>query len=155
MSEAINMAINEWASHSLPARNRVPDGDGGERQSGSGGSEENHSRRSHSVDEHDEAGTGRGTVLSPGMLHKILIQGYLKPGAAGEVPPLQIRRTPDHYFYSHLASTSRRDHDQVIQRYTAEFVDMDPKMFMVDQLWLWVLDDGNEARNHYAIRTLT
>ena len=145
MSKAVDMAIEEWASHTLPVRNRVPNNDGGERRSGSGGSE-NHSGRSHSVDEHGEANTDQGTVLSPGMLHKILIQGYLKPGASGEVPPLQIRRTLDHYFYSHLASTSRRDHDQVIQRYTAEFIDVDPKMFMVDQLWLWVLDDGNDAQ---------
>lgn len=144
MSKAVDMAIEEWASHSSPVRNRVPDNDG-ERRSGSGGSE-NHSGRSHSVDEHGAANTDQGTVLSPGMLHKILIQGYLKPGASGEVPPLQIRRTLDHYFYSHLASTSRRDHDQVIQRYTAEFIDVDPKMFMVDQLWLWVLDDGNDAQ---------
>ncbi|XDG08902.1 hypothetical protein ABKA04_008517 [Annulohypoxylon sp. FPYF3050] len=67
--------------------------------------------------------------------------GYMKPGPGGEVPPLQIRRTLDHYFYSHLASTSARDRDQVIQRYTYEFDNVNTKMFMVDQLWLWVLDD--------------
>lgn len=72
----------------------------------------------------------------------MLIQGYLKSGAGGEVPPLQIRRTLDHYFYSHLDNTSKRDSDQVVQRYTSKIMDMEPKMFMVDQLWLWILDNG-------------
>lgn len=80
--------------------------------------------------------------IPPGILHKMLIQGYLKSGAGGEVPPLQIRRTLDHYFYSHLDNTSKRDSDQVVQRYTSKIMDMEPKMFMVDQLWLWILDNG-------------
>ncbi|KAH6955850.1 hypothetical protein BKA56DRAFT_231914 [Ilyonectria sp. MPI-CAGE-AT-0026] len=79
--------------------------------------------------------------IPPGILHKMLIQGYLKSGAGGEVPPLQIRRTLDHYFYSHLDNTSKRDSDQVVQRYTSKIMDMEPKMFMVDQLWLWILDN--------------
>lgn len=83
-----------------------------------------------------------GLKPSPGILHKLLIRGYLKSGAADETPPLQLRRTLDHYFYSHLPSTSKRDSDQVVLRYTNKFVNMEPKIFMVDQLWLWVLDDG-------------
>ncbi|KAJ5097076.1 hypothetical protein N7456_007797 [Penicillium angulare] len=67
-------------------------------------------------------------------------------------------RTLDQYLYSSLPNTVRRDADQVIRRYQArkrsvlppppppdeptshEFQD-DFKLCMVDQLWLWVLDD--------------
>lgn len=80
--------------------------------------------------------------LSPGMPHRILSQGYTKLSegqSALGVPPLQHRRTLDHYLYSHLASINRRDRDQVIQKWTAPF---GSKMFMVDQLWIWVLDNG-------------
>lgn len=144
MSEAVSKAIDAWAFHPLPTRNRVPDaaGDARERRPDSGGTADNNTRQSQLDDGRTEVHTGQGVGLSAGVLHKILIQAYLKPGVGGEVPPLQIRRTLDHYFYSHLASTSRRDGDQVVQRYTSDFVDMEPKMFMVDQLWLWVLDDG-------------
>ncbi|RYP00330.1 hypothetical protein DL766_007159 [Monosporascus sp. MC13-8B] len=141
MSEAVSRAIDAWALHPLPTRSRVPAGNTEDRRSSSGGSGNDNGRQRQSDDGRGGINTGQGTILAPGILHKILIQGYLKPGVGGEVPPLQIRRTLDHYFYSHLASTSRRDGDQVVQRYTSGFVDVDPKMFMVDQLWLWVLDD--------------
>ena len=153
MSGVVSKAIDEWAFRPLPTRNRMAARDARSRRPGSGAASDgpgynNHNYQSQSDQGRGEANTGQGTILSPGMLHKILIQGYLKPGVGGEVPPLQIRRTLDHYFYSHLASTARRDGDQVVQRYTADFVDMDPKMFMVDQLWLWMLDDGRETRYH-------
>lgn len=89
------------------------------------------------------AGDSRHTRLERGLPHKILIDGYSQPDFARNelaVAPLQHRRTLDHYLYSHLASMARRDRDQVIQKFTAGF--QDAKMFMVDQLWLWVLDDG-------------
>ena len=73
-------------------------------------------------------------------LDKHLIRGYLLPTKPGEAPPLQLRRTLDQYFYTHLASTSERDSDQVVFRYTSQ--GPEPKMFMVDQLWLWILNDG-------------
>jgi hypothetical protein len=69
-----------------------------------------------------------------------LIRGYLLPAKPGEAPPLQLRRTLDQYFYTHLASTSDRDNDQVVYRYTRR--NPEPKMFMVDQLWLWILNEG-------------
>ncbi|KAI9640931.1 hypothetical protein NHQ30_010772 [Ciborinia camelliae] len=70
-----------------------------------------------------------------------LIKGYLTPHSPGDAP-LQIRRTLDQYFYTHLANTSQRDSDQVVYRYTRDRTPYEPKMFMVDQLWLWVLNDG-------------
>jgi hypothetical protein len=84
-------------------------------------------------------------VLSPGLPHKILIDGYSQP-AFGKielaVPPLQHRRTLDHYLYSHLSSITRRDRNQVIQKFTSWSTPNNAKMFMVDQLWLWILDNG-------------
>ncbi|KAK2760347.1 hypothetical protein FQN54_002416 [Arachnomyces sp. PD_36] len=68
-----------------------------------------------------------------------LIRGYSLPAKPGEDPPLQHRRTLDQYFYTHIASTSERDNDQVVYRYTK--LDSEPKMFMVDQLWLWILNE--------------
>ncbi|KAF3761449.1 hypothetical protein M406DRAFT_74401 [Cryphonectria parasitica EP155] len=47
---------------------------------------------------------------------------------------------PDQYFYSHLDDISRRDQDQVVYRYTKQ--EGLPKIFMVDQMWLWVINGG-------------
>ncbi|KAL2063543.1 hypothetical protein VTL71DRAFT_5348 [Oculimacula yallundae] len=74
---------------------------------------------------------------------KDLIMGYLFPTNPGEIHPLQPRRTLDQYFYTHLESTSQRDADQVVYRYTAE--SKEPKIFMVDQLWLWILNEGKQT----------
>ena len=76
-------------------------------------------------------------------LDKDLIMGYLFPTNLGEIPPLQPRRTLDQYFYTHLESTSRRDADQVVFRETMQT--SEAKIFMVDQLWLWILNEGNQA----------
>ena len=76
----------------------------------------------------------------PGTLDEHLIKGYLWPNKPGEIPPLQLRRTLDQYYYTHLATTLDRDSDQVVYRYTSRTGE--PKMFMVDQLWLWILNDG-------------
>ncbi|UNI22508.1 hypothetical protein JDV02_008392 [Purpureocillium takamizusanense] len=79
-------------------------------------------------------------AMYPGALHELLLKGYFK-SAAGSVPPLQARRTLDQYFYTHLGSTAKRDVDQVVLRYTSKYAGVEPKIFMVDQLWLWLLDD--------------
>ncbi len=72
-----------------------------------------------------------------------LFRGYLKPYIPGGVPALQPRRTLDQYFYTHLDTTAHRDRDQVVYRYTKNSSQV-PKMFMVDQLWLWVIN-GSQA----------
>lgn len=59
---------------------------------------------------------------------------------------LHVRRTLDQFYY-HNIDTKSRDEDQVVYRYqtkkmkrmSAEEIESDPKVFMVDQLWMWVL----------------
>ncbi|KAI0021956.1 hypothetical protein F4780DRAFT_259030 [Xylariomycetidae sp. FL0641] len=72
---------------------------------------------------------------NPEALHQSLLRGYLRKEAPNKSESLQPRRTLDQYFYSNLDTTGR-DRDQVVYRYTKEW--NDPKIFMVDQLWLWI-----------------
>jgi ankyrin repeat protein/Mg2+ and Co2+ transporter CorA len=56
---------------------------------------------------------------------------------------LHVRRTLDQFFY-HNIDTQSRDEDQVVYRYQCrgrppEELGIDPKIFMVDQLWMWIL----------------
>ncbi|KAJ4337606.1 hypothetical protein N0V87_004562 [Didymella glomerata] len=54
---------------------------------------------------------------------------------------LHVRRTLDQFFY-HNIDTQSRDRDQVVYRYqckSSHHDHIDPKIFMVDQLWMWVL----------------
>ncbi|RDL39424.1 uncharacterized protein BP5553_03764 [Venustampulla echinocandica] len=84
-----------------------------------------------------------------------LYQQYLRPG---EEKGIHTSRSIDQYYYSSLADTSRRDADQVVRRYqtrkweeeaehnhgsNSKTPDDDSnfQMGMVDQLWLWVIDD--------------
>ncbi|CZR67992.1 uncharacterized protein PAC_17891 [Phialocephala subalpina] len=71
-------------------------------------------------------------------LNESLIRGYLLP-LSGKPPFLQPRRTLDQYFYTHLKNTTMRDSDQVVYRHMLKR-NMPPKIFMVDQLWLWILN---------------
>ena len=67
---------------------------------------------------------------------EMLIQAYLK-----STPNLHIRRTLDQFYY-HAINTEYRDMDQVVYRYTrGKGKDTDTKLVMVDQLWLWILDN--------------
>ncbi|KAL8667458.1 MAG: hypothetical protein Q9202_000674 [Teloschistes flavicans] len=63
---------------------------------------------------------------------EMLIEAYLR-----STPNLHIRRTLDQFYY-HAISTESRDTDQVVYRYTRD-KRKEKKVFMVDQLWLWVL----------------
>ncbi|KAJ4324129.1 hypothetical protein N0V94_001485 [Neodidymelliopsis sp. IMI 364377] len=54
---------------------------------------------------------------------------------------LHVRRTLDQFFY-HNIDTRSRDRDQVVYRYQTKPSNVDsaePKIFMVDQLWMWIL----------------
>ncbi|KAF2727029.1 hypothetical protein EJ04DRAFT_517501 [Polyplosphaeria fusca] len=55
---------------------------------------------------------------------------------------LHVRRTLDQFFY-HNIDTRSRDQDQVVFRYQVKDSlpddSVDPKIFMVDQLWMWTL----------------
>jgi hypothetical protein len=59
-------------------------------------------------------------------------------------PKLHVRRTLDQYYYHMLKDTKARDGDQVVYRWAhlAELMgeSADPKVLMVDQLWLWIVD---------------
>ncbi|KAI1273730.1 hypothetical protein F5Y07DRAFT_376026 [Xylaria sp. FL0933] len=62
----------------------------------------------------------------------LLIEAYLN-----SEPPLHPRRTLDQFFY-HGIDTSARDTDQVVYRFCKRH-GIEEKVFMVDQLWLWVI----------------
>jgi hypothetical protein len=102
----------------------------------------------------------RRARISLGQLDEILIKAYSLSSNPGQLPPLQLRRTLDQYFYTHLWSTYERDTDQVVLRYTAADPGMEPKIFMVDQLWLWVLNGGKwsifqlRGLAHHALDTV-
>jgi hypothetical protein len=51
--------------------------------------------------------------------------------------PVHIRRTLDQSYYWTLEDTETRDRDQVVYRATKE---ENPRVVMVDQLWMWILD---------------
>lgn len=73
-----------------------------------------------------------------GNLSDYLVRGYSAPEKRG----LELRRTLDQYAYADVKTTSHRDNDQVIYRYTEDGSKGEPKIFMVDQMWLWVLGRG-------------
>lgn len=59
---------------------------------------------------------------------------------------LHMRRTLDQYFY-HGIDTTQRDSDQVVWRYCDRYRrPEEPKLFMVDQLWMWILGGGKLLR---------
>jgi hypothetical protein len=60
-------------------------------------------------------------------------------------PPLHMRRTLEQYYYWTATDTTRRDSDQVVCRLTrsqTEDAESTARLIMVDQLWLWILDDN-------------
>ena len=69
-----------------------------------------------------------------------LLRDYVKAN-----PPLHIRRTLDQYYFATLDDTSQRDKDQVVYRGTKAGRNLHgrkTRVVMVDQLWLWILDDS-------------
>ncbi|KAI1747254.1 hypothetical protein F4782DRAFT_521893 [Xylaria castorea] len=68
----------------------------------------------------------------PPSRDSLLIKAYLN-----STPPLHPRRTLDQFFY-HGIDTSARDTDQVVYRFCKRY-GIEKKVFMVDQLWLWVI----------------
>ena len=65
----------------------------------------------------------------------LLIGAYLN-----SPPHLHPRRTLDQYFY-HGIDTAARDQDQVVYRYCKRR-GLERKIFMVDQLWMYILGNG-------------
>ncbi|PNS14791.1 hypothetical protein CAC42_2020 [Sphaceloma murrayae] len=66
----------------------------------------------------------------------------IRAHVTGSSTSLHVRRTLDQFFY-HNIDTDWRDEDQVVYRYQytnqGSLHTCDPKIFMVDQLWMWVL----------------
>lgn len=69
---------------------------------------------------------------------ELLIKAHLMSSTAS----LHVRRTLDQFFYPNI-DTQIRDQDQVVYRYQTgdcrQRSWQDPKIFMVDQLWMWIL----------------
>lgn len=61
-------------------------------------------------------------------------------GSNAPEPLLHIRRTLDQSYFLNLKDTSQRDQDQVVYRAT-KGTGNHTRVVMVDQLWLWVLDE--------------
>lgn len=77
--------------------------------------------------------------VNPNELH---IRGYGVSEANGQIP-FQPRLSLDQYYYSQLENTAARDKDQVVYRYTKNPQNStEPKIFMVDQLWMWLINGG-------------
>ncbi|KAL3447367.1 hypothetical protein BJX65DRAFT_308092 [Aspergillus insuetus] len=94
--------------------------------------------------------------ISQSSLESKLIWKFL-----GNEPPIHIRRTLDQFGYPNLRSTVARDDDQMLYKRTRKSVNLhdelgttnpiqyglnpqptfvDGKVLMVDQLWLWIVD---------------
>jgi len=78
----------------------------------------------------------------------MLLKGYV-----GATKPLHCRRTLDQFSYYMLDSIESRDMDQVILRWGRKRLEKagnvdDAPVLMVDQLWLWVLHDGELTLEH-------
>lgn len=70
-------------------------------------------------------------------------------------PPLHMRRTLEQFYYWTAEDTARRDREQVVCKGTRHHgEDPDPeatsRLVMVDQLWLWILDDSKHAIDRHS-----
>ena len=89
--------------------------------------------------------SGLGTYNTRASMDEDLIAAYLRPSLQGHKKALQIRRTLDQYTYSTLDDTTSRDQDQVVFRYTRDHSSLnEPVILMVDQLWLWMINEGQK-----------
>jgi hypothetical protein len=72
-----------------------------------------------------------------------------------EDSPLHVRRTLDQSFYYTLPDQDIRDRDldQVLYRYTNGDLKMtSPRILMVDQLWLWIIDEPDQPSIFYLCK---
>jgi ankyrin repeat protein/Mg2+ and Co2+ transporter CorA len=84
-----------------------------------------------------------GSRIAPQLVRRASTydEMLLRAHLASSQVSLHVRRTLDQFFY-HNIDTQSRDRDQVVYRYqckSARNAFVDPKVFMVDQLWMWVL----------------
>jgi hypothetical protein len=76
-----------------------------------------------------------------------------------EESPLHMRRTLEQFYYWTAPDTTGRDKEQVVCRGTRtqnEDPDATARLVMVDQLWLWILDESESSQStHAGLQTLT
>ena len=101
---------------------------------------ESHERRVQMTDTIKAVKTEQKTEASAEALRLypddvMLVRAYLDSS-----PSLHPRRTLDQFLY-HSFDTEKRDIDQVVFRYFRDTLKVHPKIYMVDQLWLWVLGE--------------
>lgn len=83
--------------------------------------------------------------------NKALLEYYLFPQSSRS--PLHIRRTLDQFQYYMTDNTDDRDSDQVITRYfQRRHEGVTIPIMMVDQLWLWILDNSEDQSSASARR---
>src|SRR2546421_8047146 len=85
----------------------------------------------------------RGSVAPPAK-DEFLIRGYLNSST-----DLHLRRTLDQ-FKHHSINTEKRDRDQVVYRFCKK-EKKELKIFMVDQMWMWILGDSEWLRNSFSL----
>ncbi|KAL4909719.1 hypothetical protein BDW74DRAFT_186228 [Aspergillus multicolor] len=74
---------------------------------------------------------------------ELLLRAHLTSSSTS----LHIRRTLDQFFYPNI-DTQTRDQDQVVYRYQKKRSRVpEPKIFMVDQLWMWILGPSLIPKN--------
>ncbi|KAL1876715.1 hypothetical protein Plec18167_005123 [Paecilomyces lecythidis] len=78
-------------------------------------------------------------LYKPRTCDEMLIRAHLTSSTTS----LHVRRTLDQFFYPNI-DTRSRDQDQVVYRYQIKDQGStrcsdEPKIFMVDQLWMWIL----------------
>jgi ankyrin repeat protein/Mg2+ and Co2+ transporter CorA len=88
---------------------------------------------------HAENLQARPALTKARTYDEMLLRAHLRASNTS----LHVRRTLDQFFY-HNIDTQSRDCDQVVYRYQTRGRDqedprIDPKVFMVDQLWMWTL----------------
>lgn len=96
-----------------------------------------------------ESSKDRTDIHDPSQSKDVsLIAGYLNDSY------LHVRRTLDQ-FKHHSINTEKRDTDQVVYRYCKdhpfpyEAPENRLKVFMVDQLWIWILSNSKWCRGHF------
>lgn len=91
--------------------------------------------------------TGKNIVALERSAEEKMVLSHALEGSSSH-----MRRTLDQYRFATL-DTSARDADQTVQRYARQQTGQqwqNQRMLMVDQLWLWVLDDREFARKAYC-----
>jgi hypothetical protein len=71
-----------------------------------------------------------------------LLRAYLRPSHTKQTSNFHVRRTLDQYNYT-FRGTKARDKDQLVYRNTGPNHE---RLFMVEELWLWILDESVSSR---------